>query len=124
MHSLELNITTSRHISFREEGYMVLLPTIEGQIGVLYGHIPMLTSLAFGMVKLLDKDSKIIATFYIDGGAVQITNTAVNILCSCCADASALDKQSIENKINLLTSIGGKQSKLEFYNKILKHIYE
>ena len=117
--NLAISIFSIKGVLFKERAAMIVLPALEGQIGVLYNHIPMITSLKFGLIKLLDQDNKIVAQFYIDGGVAKIDNTAVNVICSDCCQAMNLTIEDVRDKIGFLTQLGNKASKLEFYQKIL-----
>ena len=122
MSKLEVNIFSPLGLTFKEKATMVLLPGTDGELGVLHNHIPMILSLTFGLVKLLDEDGKISSSFYIDSGVAKIGNFDVNILCGQCSDAVIIDEEYLNKKIELLAKLGNKNSKLEFYQNILARI--
>jgi len=122
MSKLEVNIFNPLGLMSKEKAAMVLLPGADGELGVLYNHIPMILSLTFGLVKLLDEGGKVYASFYIDSGVAKISNLDINILCGQCCDAVSIDEEYLNQKINLLAKLGNKNSKLEFYQNILARI--
>ena len=122
MSKLEVNIFNPLGLMSKEKAAMVLLPGADGELGVLYNHIPMILSLTFGLVKLLDEDGKVYTSFYIDSGVAKISNLDINILCGQCSDAVSIDEEYLNQKIDLLAKLGNKNSKLEFYQNILARI--
>ena len=121
-HSLELSISNTFKVVFKSYGCMVILPTISGEIGVLYDHVPIITSLKFGLIKLLDETNNIMSSFYIDSGVAQVNSFGVQLLCQEYHDASEVHYEKINEKIQLLSSLGSKDKKLAFYQKILTTI--
>ncbi len=118
MTNLELTISNPLNVLLKESGYMVLLPAINGEMGILHEHIPTIVSLDFGLIKLLDSHNKITSSFYIDGGVAQINRSSINVVCNYMKESAAIDKELLLEKIMPLSEAGG--SKFEFYNKILK----
>jgi F0F1-type ATP synthase epsilon subunit len=98
---------------------MILLPSLEGEIGVLYNHIPIITGLQFGLINLLDQQNNVKMSFYIDEGIAQINREVVHVVCNQCTSAKELNIDTLEEKISLLTGFPNKISKLNFYQKIL-----
>ena len=119
MHNLQINISSPLGLLFQESSHMVLLPALDGEMGILYNHVPTIASLAFGLIKLLDEESNLLNSFYIDGGVVQINSSGVEILCYQCYEDKSVDINYILNKIALLKKIATKPSKLLFYEKVL-----
>ena len=122
MQNLEVNICNPFGILFQEKISLLLLPCIDGEIGVLHNHIPMIFSLKFGLIKMLDASNKVSNSFYVDSGVAKISNTDVNILCNQCCESTNIDEAYVKEKIDLLAKLGNKTSKLDFYKKILEAI--
>jgi F-type H+-transporting ATPase subunit epsilon len=67
----------------------VILPGIMGQLGILPGHLPLLTALDVGpMIIRTDSGDR---TFYIDGGFAEVSRTKVTVLTEDCRGVSELD---------------------------------
>ena len=68
---------------FNEDVYEVILPTLDGEIGVLPGHMPLVTVATTGMISIRknqkDSDSKMehYATF---GGVIEVDNDNLRVL--------------------------------------------
>jgi len=78
-----LQLVTLDGVKFEEDAYSIVLPTIDGEITVLRGHMPLLTALKPGTIairrKADDDDTKIehYATF---GGVADVNSQKVRIL--------------------------------------------
>lgn len=78
-----LQLVTLDGVKFEEDTYSIVLPTIDGEITVLKGHMPLLTALKPGTIairrKAGDEDYKVehFATF---GGVADVNSQKVRIL--------------------------------------------
>ena len=65
------------------EAYEVLLPTLDGVIGVLPGHMPLISAATHGVVSVRhnanDKDD-MMDVFAISGGVVEVANNTLRVL--------------------------------------------
>ena len=73
----------------------VIIPSFEGQMGILYNHIPLITFLRPGIITIKTEDEK---KYYVEEGTVEFSNNNLLILTSTARDLATLDK----NKINKL----------------------
>ena len=78
MSSFNLHISTPEKLFFNNDVENVILTSIEGELGVLAGHIPMVTALATGAVKMLVKGEW--KTAFISGGFAEIKHDEVVVL--------------------------------------------
>jgi len=95
------------------EAGMVLLPTINGQIGVLKGHIALIATLQFGLIVLRDSKGLVLSSFYVDGGEVEVKDDHIKVLCNDFVDAKKCDKAFLEKQISSYPK------KVSFYQSIL-----
>ena len=77
----------------KQETNEVIIPSFEGQMGILNNHIPLITFLRPGVITI-----KVVAEkkFYIEEGTVEFSNNNLLILTSTARDLANFDK----NKIN------------------------
>lgn len=74
---INLKITTPRGMKFDEKADMIIMRCIDGDLGVLRGHAPVITSLGDGILRIVnDGVEKKLAVF---GGIAEIGDTTVNI---------------------------------------------
>lgn len=67
-------------IFYRERVKEVVLPTLTGQMGVLRGHIPILTGLDVGLLLLRRDYGDSWVPFVVTGGFALVSNDNVTIL--------------------------------------------
>ena len=79
----------------KQETNEVIIPSFEGQMGILNNHIPLITFLRPGIITIKAVGEK---KFYIEEGTVEFSNNNLLILTSTAKDVANLDK----NKINEL----------------------
>lgn len=75
----------------------VILPSSTGQLGILTGHIPLLTALDIGVMRVrIDKEWQPIILL---GGFAEIENNKITILVNGVEETSNLDLNTIQNKL-------------------------
>jgi F-type H+-transporting ATPase subunit epsilon len=95
---LKLEIISPKEKVFSTEAKQVVLPTESGEIGLLTGHIPMVTQLKLGALKVINDSSQEI--FAIKGGFAQLVSDTISILTDEAVAASDLEALEIEQSIN------------------------
>lgn len=78
MSTLRLEIVTPERKVFEEDIDMVVVEGVEGQLGILPNHIPMLTALKIGPLRI-KKDGKE-EEIAVGGGFMEVTKNKVIIL--------------------------------------------
>ncbi len=80
---------------------MVVIPGIEGDIGVLPQHAPLLTLLRPGVVTVYE-ESKILIRIFVSGGFAEVEPERCTALVTEGVPLGALDKSALEMEINNL----------------------
>ena len=75
----------------------VVIPSYEGEIGILKDHIPLITFLRPGLIKIIDETNKIL---FVEDGTVEFSNNNLLILTSTAQEISNFDKASINQLLN------------------------
>ena len=80
----------------KEEAFEVVIPSYEGQMGILKDHISLITFLRPGFIVIRgDNENR----YYVDEGTVEFSNNNLLILTSTAKDISKFDKGSISELI-------------------------
>ena len=80
----------------KQETSEVVIPSYEGQMGILKDHIPLITFLRPGFIVIKnDKEDK----YYVEEGTVEFSNNNLLILSSTVKDISKFNKSSISQLI-------------------------
>ncbi|HSP61718.1 MAG TPA: F0F1 ATP synthase subunit epsilon [Pyrinomonadaceae bacterium] len=92
--TLKLEIVTPEATAYSEDVNMVTFPGTEGEIGVYPNHVPLLTTLKPGELRVL-KDGR--ESFLAVGeGFVEIKGDSVSVLTDLALEASKIDVGSAE----------------------------
>ena len=78
MSLFKLYISTPEKLFFSNDVESVVLTSTEGEVGVLSGHMPMVTALATGTVKMSVKG--VWKTAFVSGGFAEIKHDEVVVL--------------------------------------------
>jgi F-type H+-transporting ATPase subunit epsilon len=80
---VQLQLVTLSGVKFDEEVYEVLLPTLDGQIGVMPGHMPLVSVAIPGLItirrKPTDRDDYM-EDFAISGGVIEVRDNVLRVL--------------------------------------------
>ena len=70
----------------------VIIPSFEGQMGILNNHIPLITFLRPGIITIKAEGEQ---KYYVEEGTVEFSNNNLLILTSTARDIAHLDKSKI-----------------------------
>lgn len=80
---IHLQLISLAGIKFDDDVYEVLLPTLEGTIGVLPGHMPLIAAATNGVISIRrsarDPDM-VMEHFATNGGVIEIANNVLKVL--------------------------------------------
>ena len=96
--NFKIEIINPEKILFSESVKMVTLPSYEGAMSILKDHIPIITFLRPGIVKV-QKDTQNFNEFFIQDGTVEYFDNNLVILSASVVDVKNLSKQFIDNLI-------------------------
>src|SRR6476620_2943057 len=92
--TLKLEIVTPESTAYSEDVEMVTLPDSEGELGVYPNHVPLLTTLNPGELRVV-KGGKV-NYLAIGEGFVEITGSTVSVLTDMALEASVIDESVAE----------------------------
>ncbi|HZE58663.1 MAG TPA: ATP synthase F1 subunit epsilon [Chthoniobacterales bacterium] len=92
--TLKLEIVTPEKTAYSEDVEMVTLPGSEGELGVYPNHVPLLTTIHPGELRVLKSGKEIFLA--IGEGFVEITGTTVSVLTDMALDVTAIDEAAAE----------------------------
>ena len=81
----------------KTEAVEVTIPSYEGEMGILKNHIPLITFLRPGFVKIKNDSEQI---FFVEEGTVEFADNNLLILTSTVRKWSNIDKKTLEVLIN------------------------
>ena len=75
----------------------VVIPSFEGEMGILKDHIPLITFLRPGIINIKDSSEK---KFFVEEGTVEFSNNNLLILTSTATEVSKINKEIINSLIS------------------------
>ena len=109
----------------KQETNEVIIPSFEGQMGILNNHIPLITFLRPGIITIKAGGEK---KYYVEEGTVEFSNNNLLILTSTARDIAHLEKSKINEllqkaEVNLNTQSTDKERYVASYKlETLKEI--
>ena len=95
----KIEIISPEKVIFSDENVQeVVLPSYEGEMGILKDHIPIISFLRPGMVKVY-KSSENANIFFLQDGIIEFYNNNLTILSSKIINIKNLTKEKIEQLI-------------------------
>ncbi len=96
---LEVEVVSRvRRLYHTERADMVIIPGSEGEMGVLPNHTPLLTTLAFGELRIVEGED--VVSFVVYGGVVEVRPDKVTVLADDAESVYELDMAQIEDARN------------------------
>jgi F-type H+-transporting ATPase subunit epsilon len=90
---LTLEIVTPEARVYSESVDTVVIPTVEGEVGILPGHVPLVTQVGAGELRVTKGGTTVLLV--VGGGFAQVTGEKVSIL----ADSAIQEEKIDENAV-------------------------
>ena len=95
----KIKIINPEKIVFSDEKvHEVILPSYEGEMGILKDHISIISFLKPGIVKII-KSSENVNSFFVEEGIIEFYNNSLIVLSRKIVDIKNLNKEEIEQLI-------------------------
>jgi F-type H+-transporting ATPase subunit epsilon len=92
--SLQLEIITPAKVVFSAQVKSVVLPTPEGEVGILTGHLPLVTPIDPGEIRLETETGT--ESLAVDRGFAKVLGNTVSILTESAIEVAAIDMAQVE----------------------------
>ncbi len=97
MATLRLEIVTPETTAYAEEVEMVTLPGSEGELGVYPNHVPLLTLLKPGELRVVKSGRS--SSLAVGEGFIEITAERVSVLTDVALEAERIDEAAAEQAV-------------------------
>jgi F-type H+-transporting ATPase subunit epsilon len=98
MATLKLEIVTPEGRAYSDNVTMVVLPSIEGEIGVYPAHVPLMTQLLPGELRIF-KENKT-TELVVGSGFIEVTGESVSVLTDSALGEEQIDENATQEAIN------------------------
>ena len=92
-----IEILSPESTIIKKETHEVIIPSYEGEMGILKDHISLITFLRPGFIIIKSENVK---KFFVEEGTVEFANNYLLILTSTAKDISNMNKKTIESLIS------------------------
>lgn len=92
--ALTLEIVTPEAKVYSDTIDSVVVPTVEGEIGVLPGHIPLITQVSDGELRVTKGNQNLVLA--VSGGFAQIDGETVRVLAEHAITEEKIDENAVE----------------------------
>ena len=91
-----VEIITPDKLLLKSDTTEVIIPSFEGEMGILKDHIPLITFLRPGFISIQNQDKK---KYFVEEGTVEFSNNNLLILTSTARDLAHFDKSIINEML-------------------------
>lgn len=95
MNKVKVKIVTPKREMYDGEADMVIFRTTTGDIGVMHGHLPLVTVLDYGVLRLVE-NGQTVKNAAVFGGFAQVDGECVNILTDAAEWSDEIDLERAE----------------------------
>ena len=99
-------VNPEKSFLIKEDVSEVVLPAFEGEMGILKDHIPIISFLKPGIIKILSRSGD--ENYYVEDGIVEFKNNNLSILTSMIFDVADMDKSKQEDLLKQAEEEAGK----------------
>ena len=82
----------------KDNVFEVVIPAVEGEIGILKDHIPIISFLKPGIIKVFSETEE--QSFYVEDGIVEFKDNTLSVLTSSIFDLKDADKNFVSESIS------------------------
>ena len=93
MLTVNLNVVSAEECLFSESISSLQITGSEGELGILPGHAPLLTSLKPGMARIVKEDGQV-EVIYLSGGMLEVQPNGITVLADVATRGADLDEQA------------------------------
>ena len=92
---LTLEIVTPESRVYSETVDTVVIPTVEGEVGILPGHVPLVTQVGAGELRVTK--GSVTTLLVVGGGFAQVTGEKVSILADSAIQEEKIDEHAVSD---------------------------
>lgn len=119
---VEVHVVTPEREVWTGQANMVIARGVEGEVGVLGGHVPMLIRLAIGPLRIQTNGEEVFSV--VDGGFLHVTTTEgvtrVDVLAPSASLASEIDVERERRRVAELETRMAEKDDIEVQTELAK----
>lgn len=95
-------VVTPEATALEQDAEFVALPLFDGEIGIAPSHSPMIGRLGYGEMRIRSAGGAT-ATYYLDGGFVQVADNVISVLTSRAVPSARLNEVAAQDQLETAT---------------------
>jgi len=95
--TLRLEIVTPEARTYSEDVEMVVLPGVDGELGIYPMHVPLMTELNPGELRVIRGGQE--TALAVGSGFVEVTSEAVSVLTDMAIEEASIDEEAVQKAI-------------------------
>ncbi len=99
MKTLKVDVVNAENSVFSGDAKFVALPGVEGELGVLPGHVPFITQIKPGFVRVTLPESDEVKQIFVAGGILEVQPDLVTVLADTAVRSEDLDEAKVKQAI-------------------------
>ena len=92
MKTIKVDVVNAEKQVFSGDAKFVALPGVDGELGVLPGHIPLITQIKPGFVRITVPDDPEVKRIFVAGGILEVQPDVVTVLADTAVRSEDLDE--------------------------------
>jgi F-type H+-transporting ATPase subunit epsilon len=100
---IHLKLVTLTGVKFDDDVHEVLLPTLDGRIGVLTNHMPLVSAAATGIISIRrnakDTDS-VMEHFATNGGVIEVANNTIRVIVDEADNSNEINEAEVKSALD------------------------
>jgi F-type H+-transporting ATPase subunit epsilon len=104
--TLTLELVTPEKVAWSAPADFVVLPAVQGEMGVLPGHQPFLVQLVAGEVRVTEKGA--VTRFAVSGGFAEVKDDTVSLFAETAEMAGQIDAERARQSLEKAKSLAAK----------------
>ncbi len=113
--TMHVDVVSAEESVFSGLAEFVVLPGEAGELGILPGHMPLLTRIKPGTVRLRLPDQEAEELFFVAGGILEVQPGKVTVLADTAIRGKDLDEaKALEAKKNAEEAMASRKSELDY----------
>jgi F-type H+-transporting ATPase subunit epsilon len=77
---LKIAVISPEKVLFEGDAESVVVPTFDGEVGILTGHAPLMTLIGDGTLRLRLSGTQVDRSFTVKGGFLQVADNSVRVV--------------------------------------------
>jgi F-type H+-transporting ATPase subunit epsilon len=78
--SIHFELVTPERAVFSTDAHMVVVPGSEGDMGVLAGHAPIMTTIRDGEIRIYSNATTVVQRITVEGGFAEVDGRGLTVL--------------------------------------------